>query len=1129
MVKGDQWQTVTTKVLSQTAYESRNEITVTAEAGNTRVYTLVFNILKSDDSALQSIRINGEPIAQNGIGYTADYDFNADQLTYHLNWAVGTTKLPTIDFVEGDYQTLTTLHQMTSLNDYIEVEVAAESGDVRTYKVENTLLHSTVDTLRNIYVNNLPLEGFDAHKDTFLVDLPIGTRNFPTYEAVRGDQWQTITTKALSQSSYEAWYEITVTAEAGNTRLYHIGFRIAKSDLATLRAIRVNGLNLAKAGVGYTADYDFNADQLQYHLNWEIGTTELPQITYLAGDAYQTVEYLNIMRSVNDSIQIRVTAESGATTTYTIFNNLLHSAVDTLQMIYVNNLPLSNFDAHKDTFIVSLPVGTRTFPTYEAVKGERWQTLSQSVLSSTKYEQVIRFTVVAEDGKTTRQYTLIFRVEKSNEQFLSALLVNGELIAEQGKGYISNHNFAPETLDYQLVWEVGTAAKPVFSYEAADTLQSVYVVHEAYSANDSLVLRVEAENGDYRIYTVRNTLLHSSIDTLAMIYTDNVAIANFSGTQTVYDINLPVGRRNFPTIDYDKGDEYQTVAIDTLSVSTYEATYRIRVAAEDGINTRAYTVHFIIAKSAKDNLEAIYLNDKLLSGFAPDVYEYTYQLVADEPVPVITYDMADKYQTVTVIEGTPDGTAYINVTAENGNSQMYTIHFPIQRSTNAYLEGITINGKPLEEFDKDQFTYRVTMPYGTQAMPIVNYTLAIPAVQRAAIEYDQENWKASITVTAENGTVNTYELSFTVAKSDNAQLLMITIDGLALQTFKADSFEYSFILPYGTDTLPAIDYVKANEQQVVEMTKNGWTVLITVTSGNGDNTNEYQLIFNVLQNAETRLADLQLFGKTIAGFHSDSLNYTIVYPAGTEPKDIATPNDITAIPIDELARVELKQVTSELITITVTAQNSDILVYSLTQRISLPDNALLKEVYVDSTLLKNFDPEVFEYTYLLTAGAVIPSVVALAEDPLAEVSVTVGVIDSIPTRIYCTAQNGFEQVYTINFLTAPYNDGDTPTARDVMFRHIAGTHSFLAATIRKNVQIGLYDQNGRQLLFENVPTCDPNAANLEVGIDGIERLVSVDDPTEGLVIEVDPAKIYFYVFFEMSKNKLTSGKIVMPQ
>ena len=1128
-VRGDQWQTITTKAISQSAYEAKYEITVTAEAGNSRVYTLVFDIEKSTDNALQSIRINGEPIAQNGIGYTADYDFNADQLTYHLNWAVGTTKLPTIDFVAGDYQTLTTLHQMTSLNDYVEVEVASEAGDVRTYKVENTLLHSTVDTLRNIYVNSEPLVGFNAHKDTFIVDLPIGTRNVPTYEAVRGDQWQTITTKALSQSSYEAWYEITVTAEAGNTRLYHIGFRIAKSELATLRAIRVNGLNLAKVGVGYTADADFTPEQLQYHLDWEIGTVELPQITYLAGDAYQTVEYLNIMRSVNDSIQIRVTSESGASCTYTIFNNLLHSAVDTLQMIYVNNLPLSNFDAHKDTFIVTLPVGTRAFPTYEAVKGERWQTISQSVLSSTKYEQVIRFVVVAEDGKTTRNYTLIFRIEKSKEQFLNALLVNGELIAEQGKGYISNHNFAPETLNYQLVWEVGTAATPVFSYEVADTLQSVYEIHKPYSANDSLVLRVEAENGDYRIYTVRNTLLHSSVDTLAMIYADNVAIADYRGTTTLYDINLPVGRRSFPKLDYDKGDEYQTVAVDTLSESTYEATYRIRVAAEDGINTRAYTIHFIIAKSAKDNLEAIYLNDKLLSGFAPDVYEYTYQLVADEPVPVITYDMADKYQTVSIIEGTPDGTAYINVTAENGSTKMYTIHFPILRSSNAYLEGITINGKPLEDFDKDQFTYRITLPFGTQTMPIVNYTLAIPAVQRAAIEYEQDNWKATITVTAENGSVNTYELTFTVAKSDNAQLVMITIDGAAIPAFRADSFEYHFVLPYGTDSLPEIAYIKANEQQVVELTENGWSVLITVTSGNGDNTNEYQLVFTVEQNAETRLADLQIFGKTVAGFHPDSLNYLIVYPSTTAAVDLAQTRDILAIPKDSLARVELKQVSSELITITVTAQNSDILVYSLTQRISLPDNALLKAIYVDSTLLKNFDSEEFEYTYLLTEGAVIPSVVALAEDPLAEVSVTVGVIDSIPTRIYCTAQNGFERIYTINFKTAAYNDGETPTARDVLFRHIAGTHSFLAATIRKNVQIGLYDQNGRMLLFENVPTCDPNAANLEVGIDGIERLVSVDDPTEGLVIEVDPAKIYFYVFFEMSKNKLTSGKIVMPQ
>ena len=1127
-VKGDQWQIITTNTIDLTTYRAEYAITVLAENGNKRVYTLIFNVAKSENNALSNIRVNGEALAVTGIGYKADFDFEPEQQTYHLAWAVGTQNLPVVDFVPADFQTIQTIHQMTSLEDSVIVNVSAENGEMRTYKVFNTLLHSDVDTLRNIYVNSLPLEGFDARKDSFIVTLPVGTRNFPTFETVRGDQWQVITTKSLSQSMYEAWNEITVTAEAGNTRTYYLGFQIAKSDLTTLRAIRVNGLTLTMAGLGYTADAEFAPELNTYHLNWEVGTTDMPQITYVAGDAYQTVEYLNTMRSVNDSLQIRVTAENGDVNTYTVFNTLLHSAVDTLQMIYVNNLPLESFDAHKDTFIVSLPVGTRTFPTAEAVKGERLQTLSQSVLSSNAYERVIRYTVVAEDGKTTRHYILIFRVEKSAETTLDALLVNGELIVEEGNGYIADFDFDPAQFEYNLNWEVGTETAPVFTFETIDTLQTVYVVHEAYSANDSLVLRVEAENGEFQLYTVRNTLLHSSVDTLAMIYTDNVPVAGFRGEQTVYDITLPVGRRVFPTIDFDKGDEYQDVAVDTLSVGTYEATFRIRVQAEDGVNSRAYTVHFIVTKSAKDNLEAIYLNDKLLTGFAPDVYEYEYVLLQDEPMPVITYDVADKFQTVSIIEGTPDGTAYINVTAENGSSKLYAIHFPIQRSSNAFLESITVNNKPIEDFDKEQFTYRITLPYGTSAMPIVNYTLAIPAVQRGAIEYDKDNWSAAITVTAENGNVNTYSLTFNVAKSDNAFLTMITLDGVAIPQFRQDSFEYSFSLPYGTMTMPVIAYTKANDQQLVTISNpSQWSALISVTSGDGNNQNEYLLTFNVEQNTETRLTDLQLFGQTIAGFNPDTLNYSIVYPAGTDVADVATPENITATPMDTLATVDILQVSDELITITVTAQNGQITVYSITQRIGLPDLALLEALFVDSTLIRNFDPETFEYTYLLPAGALLPAVEAVAQDTLATVDVTPGIVDSIPTLVYCTAQDGTELIYSVLFKTAPYNDSDVPDACDVLMRHINGTNSYLASTIRANVQLGLYDRNGHQLLFSDVPTCNPNSAVLETGIDGKQRLVSVDDPTDGLIVELIPGEMYFYVFFEMSKNRIDSGKIMI--
>ena len=94
-------------------------------------------------------------------------------------------------------------------------------------------------------------------------------------------------------------------------------------------------------------------------------------------------------------------------------------------------------------------------------------------------------------------------------------------------------------------------------------------------------------------------------------------------------------------------------------------------------------------------------------------------------------------------------------------------------------------------------------------------------------------------------------------------------------------------------------------------------------------------------------------------------------------------------------------------------------------------------------------------------------------------------------------------------------------------RHIAGTNSYLASTIRANVQIGLYDRGGHLLLFQDVPACDPNSAVLETGIDGKQRLVSVDNPTDGLVIELRPGEVYFYVFFEMSKNRIDSGKIMI--
>lgn len=1133
-VKGDQWQTVTTKLLAMTTYETSYQITVLAEAGNSRNYVLVFRTAKSDVTDLGNIRINGETLAAMGIGYTADFDFAADQHQYNITWAIGSQALPIIEYTAGDeFQSVTTAHAMNSLEDSVVFITKAENGDEATYTLYNTLAHSYVDTLKMIYVNNLPLDNFSAEADSFIVNLEVGTRTLPEFEAVKGDQYQTISTRILAMSNYETSYQITVKAEAGNIRNYVLTFRTAKSDLTTLKNIRINGLTIETEGIGYVSDYAFAPDQFTYHLTWEVGTTILPAVTYTAGDDYQLISFLNSMRSLNDSLLINVMAENGDQQIYTIYSEVAHSAVDTLRMIYVNGFELENFDARQDTFVVELPVGTSEYPTYEAQKGEQWQSVSARIVSAGSFERTDLITVVAEDGVTTRNYTLIFRILKSNVASLNQILVNGYEFASlaDDKGFTADYAFSADQYEYLLTWEVGTTTAPLFTYEQTDTLSTIQVVHNPYTINDSLVLRVYAQTGDFQTYRVYNQVLHSSVDTLAMIYSDASPIEGFDPYTTSYSVELPVGTRQFPLLEYQVGDEYQYVSMDTLLNTTYEAAYRINVVAEDGTSTRMYNVRYTILKSDKNYLEAIYLDGVMINSFRADSFEYTYTIpVGVDTLPLITYDQADKFQTVTLNQGTVDGDTYLTVTAENGTQSVYTLHFPILRSSNAYLGDIQVNNASISNFDKEQLTYRITLPYGTTSIPRVT-PVAAEEEQIVTLNYDPIAWTASITVVAANGTsTNTYVLTFIVARSEAASLQMITVGGKPLADFAADKYEYSVNLPYGTTEMPQIEYQVVDTQEVVTLALDSaaWTATLTVRSGDESNSNEYTIAFIVEKNFENRLSDLMIDSVTIEGFDAEVLEYNFVYPAGSDSAVLVTEDHITAVPMAEDATVTITTVSAELITITVTAANGEQRIYTINQKIELPGNSLLESLLLDSALIKDFDPAVFFYNYRLPQGSqTVPAITALAQDTLAEVSITPGVIDSIPFRIFCTAQNGDESVYEVMFTTAVYSEAQHALPTDVLFRHIAGTNNFMAASIRLDVQIGVFDQTGHLIMYKPVPTCDPNAAEVTVDLDGVEHLTQVTDPDQGVTFEAEPNQIYFYTFFEMDKRCVTSGKFML--
>ncbi len=1112
---------------------NENKILVIAQDGSTRTYSVQVEVeeARTENAYLNGIAINGEWLST----------FKKDSSLYRYTLPYGTTIIPDINVLKGDDEQQVVI-SMNQLSDPVSIiSTAPDELHSMMYWIYFDLEPSTIDTLQMIYVNGLPVDDFAGSRYEYNVELPVGTVLFPAFEAVRGDAYQKepqIT--VLSQTRYQAQYKITTTAQAGNHQTYYLTFTIAKSTEKNLKMIRVNNLPLSQNGTGYTADASFAPTTYTYHLQWAVGTKNMPQISYTAGDEYEQVTILNTLNSLNDSLFIRTVSENLDTATYVLYNELLHSDCDTLKMIYVNDLPLEDFEAQRDSFTYLLPVGTTAFPTYEVVRGNEWQQISEqrSVFGN---EQTITFLVTAEDGVHQRSYTLRMIIVPSDIATLSEIRVNGLELSVTDEGFEADAPFDENRFRYHLTWNVGTTQVPEFSYELTDTLSKAVVVCTPYSLDDSLVVRVVAQSGKEQTYTVTNTLLHSDCDTLQMIYLDGKPLTSFQPEILTYDLHLPVGTRQWPNISFEQGDVYQQCTIDTLFVQAYMASFQIRVIAEDGTHKKVYALNFDIKKDTNSHLESILVDNMLLPNFDAHVLNYTYTVDATA-AGQITYEKGSAYQTVTEDMHGLDSISRLVVTAEDGSQTTYTVELRVKRSANTSLDMIYYDGVAVPNFDAEEDTsLTVNLRYGTIYLPEITVVKHEPTQTVLPVEYDVKHWTARVTVIAEDGIhQQTYTIRFVLNRCGKDVLEQIRVNDIDLADFESEKFEYTVELAENTTQMPSIKPIYAERDSLHIMLERDtllWQDMIIVTSDSAyyvnlgstlpleSYSNVYLVQYVIQARSENRLCDLQVDGLTIAQFDPDKFEYDIDYPMETDSAAFITRKQIKAIPMDSLATVTIDDENPAMIVITVTAQNGQSQGYFIFQSIAC--NPYLEHLWVDSVDIKNFDPFVFVYEYILPQGVTtVPLVDAIAQDSTTEVSITYGELDSIPTYIYCDAPDGSSVIYMIYFRSAEFNSGQKAQSTDVIFRHIAGTNQYFAATIRNDVQLAIYTLNGQPIIFGNVPVCNPNDATVYTDVDGVERLDAVDNPyANGLVVTLTPNEIYLYAIYEMSKNKLTSGKI----
>lgn len=997
--------------------------------------------------------------------------------------------------------------------------ISEDAQNTKDTRVVFAIEKNGVATLKNILINEsaLVVEGlgytssaaFDANTFEYNIemmyagDIKVEQPQQPTISVEYAAYGQTsdITSEALVNG---VRYIITVTAESGATAEYVLNVTNQLSDNTMLKDLALN----------YVSIENFDADKLVYDYTINAGET-LPVVTYERGDAYQTVNVIN-----QDSvILVVVTAENGATREYRINIEVKYSNVTTLAAIIKDGQLLDGFKPTDYEYSFDLPIGTSVVPELSVIAGEDGQTVDiiDGGLDSTT---VIR--VTAEDG-STMDYQIHYNLLLSEENRLNMIYVNGLPLVKNGVGYTANKDFSAKRTEYVISINAGTQ-KPIISYEAMDDWQTIEMTT---TEDGSVIIKVSPQReGLEREYVIEFETIHSTNSALKAMYVDGVGVEGFDADKLMYTIALPVGRKTLPVIEWEVGDEYQTVTLENSN--EFGKPNYIKVVAGNKDVTRTYVVVFTQTLSENNDLAGMYLAGMPNFEFQSTQAEYNVVLpVGTTELPELTYEKGDEYQTVEVINGGVEGGYKVIVTAENGVKNYYFVNFSVELSKVALLSGIYADGTMIDAFDSEVYEYQMMIEYEQTYLPRITYSVVDSASSVEYIPAIMTGDTAVINVTAEDGvSVASYRITFIREKCPISQLKSITIGGEDISTkaerfnanidFASDVYEYEIEFPYGTIELPVIEWqsmVDAYSSITIEGLSLDSVTRITIVSEDEMSISEYSISYVVRKNDNAYLRNLAIEDMPVAvEFDSLVFEYVVTFPIGTDTASLPTAEDIRYELGAESQTVEVIQSSATEVTVLVTAEDGIAMnVYLIKFEILLSNNTLLKDLKVNGTSLANFISTQNEYTYMLFPGAEIPEVSFEKAEDAQVVDITYGFVNE-PTIIYVEAEDGSLGTYVINFVTTDRNPGDRPSYDDVAWTSL-GDGYFQASSLRDNVQVMIFQADGTRVMVEKVGLVDPND-DIRLSHDG------------GTIIYLpNNRQIYIYAFVYDNKV-IASGKFV---
>ncbi|NLY42939.1 MAG: DUF1349 domain-containing protein [Clostridiaceae bacterium] len=286
-------------------------------------------------------------------------------------------------------------------------------------------------------------------------------------------------------------------------------------------------------------------------------------------------------------------------------------------------------------------------------------------------------------------------------------------------------------------------------------------------------------------------------------------------------------------------DKYTSDSWDRLAQAVEAANdiLEVRIYDLNGVNNVIEAKEELLdaLEDLTDNevaLSEIKINDQVLEGFSPGIHEYNVT-VSVGTLPQVSATAADPNATVTITQATAvPGSAVITVKSGDGSKQVvYTIYFDIASTLNS----LNIDGRLISGFDPNVFTYDVVVPYGS--VPNVTAVAKDPGATVEITQATEVPGQAKVVVTA--GTeVSTYTINFKV----DTKLKALKVNGLLLEGFSPDTYNYRAVVPEGMTMIPQVS-VLLNDPNIpvtitqadgvpgeatVEVGKDDWKAVYTV-------------------------------------------------------------------------------------------------------------------------------------------------------------------------------------------------------------------------------------------------------------------------------------------------------------